>query len=752
MTERQTPSDLPRSFGNYSLLKMLARGGMGEIYLARTVGITGFEKYYAVKKLLKKFTHDNDVGARFVDEAKLGARLQHPNIVQVYDLGKVVDELYMATEFVDGFDLRRVLRFCHEKKKRIPLDIALFIVREVLSGLAYAHRQVDADGQLINLIHRDISPQNVLVSFEGEVKIIDFGLAKSTQRSQETQANVLLGNFGYMSPEQARGQLLDVRTDVYSCGIVLFELVTGTKRFVEENPLKLLEMVARPTPILPSDRVPSIPRAIDRIYERATSQERDSRYSTAEEFRDNVTAALHKLNPKASRENLAQFLNHLFLGGQAPPSVDSDVLNKSVVLMARDLHAGTDAFTGNAADDLKNRALASDFSDTAAQTASHPLLRSARVGDELTHEAITGEANPSVVLEVLDEYDDLPMADGARLDEGFDQPGLTAQLVNDVGTAERPSSSQDGAILSEDHDENGRPTRVYESPSWPHGEIVQDTTEIRASGGPSSSELEVQRQLEEQAEAAEAQAEVQRQLEAQVRQAQMQAQLQMQVEAQLEQARQAEALRQQEAAREAQAQAIRQAQLDEQARKAAIQRQMEQQQRQLALQAQLAEAQQHNQQQLQQQQQQQQQQRPVPSRRIQALPTGTSTETAMPAVTVLPARPPNAETPSIMISPELEAEMVVSDEATVRNTRASAGGFGAGGAHESLIIDFGSGDLGSEEEELELMPVVEGQEAAIRPAARPMGRPVVPAVTPAKPRRLSDEGPPSTMPPPTRRR
>jgi len=169
--------ELPRSFGSYSLLKLLARGGMGEIYLARTAGITGFEKYYAVKKLLKKFTHDNDVGARFVDEAKLGARLQHPNIVQVYDLGRVSDELYMATEFVDGFDLRRVLRFCHEKKKRIPLDIALFIVREVLSGLAYAHRQIDAEGQSINLIHRDISPQNVLVSFEGEVKIIEIGRA-----------------------------------------------------------------------------------------------------------------------------------------------------------------------------------------------------------------------------------------------------------------------------------------------------------------------------------------------------------------------------------------------------------------------------------------------------------------------------------------------------------------------------------------------------------------------------------------------
>ncbi len=383
-------SELPRQFGPYSLLKLLAKGGMGEIYLARTAGISHFEKYYAVKKLLKKFAHDADVCARFIDEAKLGARLQHPNIVQVYDLGKVTDELFMATEFVDGFDLRRVLRFCHEKRKRIPLDIALFIVREVLSGLAYAHRQVDAEGQSINLIHRDISPQNVLVSFEGEVKIIDFGLAKSTQRSQETQANVLLGNFGYMSPEQARGQKLDVRTDVYSTGIVLFELVTGTKRFVDENPLRLLEMVARPTPIMPSDRAPDVPKALDRIFLGATQANREGRYKDAESFRDEVTQALHKLNPRATREHLAQFLNHLFLGGQAPPAVDNDALNKSVAIQVKDLHEKSSAFTKTKEDDVQDRGL-TEFSDDAPQTGSHPLMRAARVGDVLSHQELTGD-------------------------------------------------------------------------------------------------------------------------------------------------------------------------------------------------------------------------------------------------------------------------------------------------------------------------------------------------------------------------
>jgi serine/threonine protein kinase len=389
-----TATDLPKTFGNYSLLKLLARGGMGEIYLARTQSISNFEKYYAVKKLLKKFTKDPDVGARFIDEAKLGARLQHPNIVQVFDLGSVNDELYMATEFVDGFDLRRVLRFCHEKKKRIPLDIALFIVREILSGLSYAHRQLDADGNSIALIHRDISPQNVLVSFEGEVKIIDFGLAKSTQRSQETQANVLLGNFGYMSPEQARGHKLDVRTDVYSTGVVLFELVTRTKRFVDENPLRLLEMVARPTPVLPSDRVTDVPKAIDQIYAHATAPDRAERYETAEGFREDVMGALHKINPRCSREHLAQFLNHLFLGGQAPAAPDTDALdakNKSVAIKIQDLYQQSEAFQRTKEQDVHDRRL-SHFADDAPQTDSHALMRACRSGDTLSHKELTGEA------------------------------------------------------------------------------------------------------------------------------------------------------------------------------------------------------------------------------------------------------------------------------------------------------------------------------------------------------------------------
>ena len=490
--------ELPRAFGAYTLLKQLARGGMGEIYLARTVGITGFEKYYAVKKLLQKFTYDNDVGARFIDEAKLGARLQHPNIVQVYDLGRVLEELYIATEFVDGFDLRRVLRFCHEKKKRIPLDIALFIVREILSGLAYAHRQVDGEGRSIDLIHRDISPQNVLVSFEGEVKIIDFGLAKSTQRSQETQANVLLGNFGYMSPEQARGLPLDVRTDVYAAGIVLFELVTGTKRFVEDNPLRLLEMVARPTPIVPSDRVTGTPRVIDTIYATATTATLEERYQHAEAFRDDITAALYRINPRASRENLAQFLNHLFLGGTAPIPVDSDALNdKSVAIRARDLHETSDAFRIRSQGDLSDRRL-HEFSDEAPSTSSLPLMRHARAGETLTHQQLTGEELPAPPVPSA------PQASPPVLD--IDTVGDSAQLLVIVGA---PSSDRP-PVLS---DQPACPEEMAAVPSASADAEADVSGELQAQIEVQLAQADLQRQIEAQLEA---QLEVQQQLEQQL--------------------------------------------------------------------------------------------------------------------------------------------------------------------------------------------------------------------------------------------
>lgn len=715
--------DLPRPFGTYTLLKLLARGGMGEIYLARTQGITGFEKYYAVKKLLKKFTHDNDVATRFIDEAKLGARLQHPNIVQVYDLGRVTDELYMATEFVDGFDLRRVLRFCHEKKMRIPLDIALFVVREILSGLAYAHRQVDAEGQLINLIHRDISPQNVLVSFEGEVKVIDFGLAKSTQRSQETQANVLLGNFGYMSPEQARGHILDVRTDVYSAGIVLFELVTGTKRFVEENPMRLLEMVARPTPIVPSDRVPGTPKTIDRIYARAAAPAKEERYENAEAFRDDVTAALHKINPKASRENLAQFLNHLFLGGQAPAPVDAEALDRSVAIRVRDLHEASDAFQQPAESDIRDRRL-HEFADDAPQTASHALMRQARAGDTLTHQQLTGEdlaapsaptvaAMPAVQVPVpppprpsapiTEETAPLPRAASRNASPVPDISEMVAataprQAVSEEQLSEaEPMPADELEVVDLGPSLNQTPTSIYDSPSWP-----SEADRAAARLEPSAELSDLQVQIEQQEAQRRRQEAEQRELTArQQRQAaQLQAELQRQLDAQLPPP----------------APAVHRA----------------------------------------------------PA--IHTPPPAPAPPSASKATVVTTVGPPprrsaaSTEQPSIVVALDLEANeptvvgapspanqvAATIEVQPISDRRPRSSGFGEGKAHESLIIDFeeGADQGGAVAPEA---PAAD-EKQTIRPAAQPLGKRVSANVAQPKARGARDESQTGgAMPPPTRR-
>lgn len=387
---------LPSTFGPYTLLKRLAKGGMGEIFLARSGGLHGFEKYYAIKRLLPQFLNDLDTKARFIDEAKLGASLRHPNIVQVHNLGQVGHHLYMATEFVDGFDLRRVLRFCRDKNKTIPLDVSLFIIREVLNGLEYAHAQVDADGAAIDLIHRDISPQNILVSFEGEVKIIDFGLAKSTQRSVKTKANVVLGNLGYMSPEQAKGTVVvDERTDIYSTGIVFFELVTQSRRFNEKNPLRLHEMLLRPEKVSPSDRKPGLPKKIDKIHAHAAHTDPDQRYPDVQAFRHDVELALQRINPHVSRATLAAFLEHLFLDGKALPAVDNSALDSSIAV--RNLGAGTHP----QADEGEKSSLAQPppLADDSPVTGTHAVLHGCRIGQQLTHEELVN-AEQSIVVEL----------------------------------------------------------------------------------------------------------------------------------------------------------------------------------------------------------------------------------------------------------------------------------------------------------------------------------------------------------------
>src|SRR5690349_13479140 len=224
--------ELPRQFGKYTLLRKLASGGMAEIFLALHRSMAGFEKLVVIKRILPAMNQD----AAFIDmllhEARVAATLSHPNIVQTFDVGQVDGTFFIAMEHIHGEDIRSIVRAMKKSAvTEFPLEHTLAIVLGMCAGLAYAHDKRDLDGQTLDIVHRDISPQNIVVTFTGDVKIVDFGIAKSTSGAEDTKSGKLKGKVPYMSPEQASGGHVDWRSDIFATGVMLFELTTGKRLF-----------------------------------------------------------------------------------------------------------------------------------------------------------------------------------------------------------------------------------------------------------------------------------------------------------------------------------------------------------------------------------------------------------------------------------------------------------------------------------------------------------------------------------------
>lgn len=233
----------PRRFGKYVLLDHLATGGMAEIYIAKVSGVERFERLLAIKCMRSELAMDQEFNAMFVAEAKLAGLLQHANIAQIFELGRHQGQLYIAMELVEGKDLRTILERATETNTPLPVPFAAYVISRAATGLDYAHRKTTPEGQPLNLVHRDISPPNLLLSYEGEVKVVDFGIAKASVREDETRVGVLKGKFSYMAPEQVMGKPLDGRTDIFALGSVLYELCAGHKLFEAESDFEILERV-----------------------------------------------------------------------------------------------------------------------------------------------------------------------------------------------------------------------------------------------------------------------------------------------------------------------------------------------------------------------------------------------------------------------------------------------------------------------------------------------------------------------------
>jgi serine/threonine-protein kinase len=283
---------LPRMFGRYALFDFVGKGGMAEIFLARQKTDLGAARLCVVKQILPELADDLELSEMLIHEAKLAARLSHANVVQVLDLGRENDRLFIAMEYVEGFDLNELLRRCSRSKVPLPFEFALHIVSEALRGLDYAHRRTADDGKPLGIVHRDVSPSNVLVSFEGEVKVCDFGIARAYRelesmrepraaRASESD-EALKGKAGYMSPEHARGETLDARADVFAAGIVLWEVVAGRRmyRAGEGRPALLDQAKRAEIPELPARNLPEEEK-LRAIVSKALAVDREARYASA---------------------------------------------------------------------------------------------------------------------------------------------------------------------------------------------------------------------------------------------------------------------------------------------------------------------------------------------------------------------------------------------------------------------------------------------------------------------------------------
>lgn len=301
------------SFGKYILLEKLATGGMAEVYLAKSQGAEQVSKFFAIKRILPQFSNNSEFIDMFKEEAKIAISLNHKNIVQIMEFGEVNGQFFLVMELIEGRNLRQVLTRLQNATQKLTTEHIVFILNEVSQGLDHAHRSIDpSTGKPLNIIHRDISPQNVMVDFDGGVKICDFGIAKAESKIDSTQAGTLKGKFGYMSPEQAEGLELDFRTDIFSLGIVLWELLAQDRLFLANNEINTLRKI-RECQIPSLKKIdPNIHTELERITNKALAKDRNQRYQTAAEFHRDLNRFLNRQYSDFSSHDFSQFAKELY--------------------------------------------------------------------------------------------------------------------------------------------------------------------------------------------------------------------------------------------------------------------------------------------------------------------------------------------------------------------------------------------------------------------------------------------------------
>ena len=318
--------------GRYRLIRRLASGGMGEVYLGEVAGAANFTKQVAIKRILPHLAQDKDFVDRFIDEANVMVQLHHGNIVPVLELSDEGGQLFIVMEYVPGRDLKHVIRSLRASKKSMPMDLAVWLVRQVLAGLDYAHRKTDDSGHPMKIVHRDVSPGNVMLGAGGAVKLVDFGIARARGRLQNSVGGTLQGKFVYMSPEQAEGLKVEATSDIFSSGLVLYELICGKRPFDGESETDTLRKV-RECQVRPPHQVnPDIPIELSNIVMKALERQPEQRFGSAEAMAQSLRNFLVHQSSDAGASRLSEFLVDLYPDGVIPqeeytPASVDDALN-----------------------------------------------------------------------------------------------------------------------------------------------------------------------------------------------------------------------------------------------------------------------------------------------------------------------------------------------------------------------------------------------------------------------------------------
>jgi len=301
----------PVQFEKYLLLDKIATGGMAELYRAKINGVQGFQKLVAIKKVLPHLASEASLINSFIDEAKLAAFLQHQNIVQIYDFGNKNDNYFIAMEYLSGKDLRFIIQKSNQMNMPLSLENILYIVSKICEGLYYAHNLKDFNGKLLNIIHRDIGPQNIFITYDGQVKIIDFGIAKAASQNTTTQAGTIKGKVAYMSPEQAMGTGIDHRSDIFAIGIILYEMTT-CKRMFEGDTMQVYDNVRKAIFEPPESANPDLPSSLYKIINKALMKNPEERYQSADEMNADLEKLIGQHSFLITERSLSQYMKKLF--------------------------------------------------------------------------------------------------------------------------------------------------------------------------------------------------------------------------------------------------------------------------------------------------------------------------------------------------------------------------------------------------------------------------------------------------------